>query len=99
MTYVIARYRDALRWAIRHRVVTVGVVVFMIGVGNYLAFGGAIGSEFLPHLDEGALWVRGTLAPSTGPGRRHTSGEPGASRAFALFRKYAMSGASGRWNR
>ena len=27
----------------------------------------AIGSEFLPHLDEGAIWVRGTLAPSTGP--------------------------------
>jgi cobalt-zinc-cadmium resistance protein CzcA len=26
-----------------------------------------IGSEFLPHLDEGALWVRGTLAPSAGP--------------------------------
>jgi cobalt-zinc-cadmium resistance protein CzcA len=22
--------------------------------------------SFLPHLDEGALWVRGTLAPSTG---------------------------------
>jgi cobalt-zinc-cadmium resistance protein CzcA len=28
---------------------------------------GVVGSEFLPHLDEGALWVRGTLAPSTGP--------------------------------
>ena len=28
---------------------------------------GVIGSEFLPHLDEGAMWVRGTLAPSTGP--------------------------------
>jgi cobalt-zinc-cadmium resistance protein CzcA len=39
----------------------------MVGVGTYLAFGGAIGSEFLPHLDEGALWVRGTLAPSAGP--------------------------------
>jgi cobalt-zinc-cadmium resistance protein CzcA len=26
-----------------------------------------VGSEFLPHLDEGALWVRGSLAPSTGP--------------------------------
>jgi cobalt-zinc-cadmium resistance protein CzcA len=26
-----------------------------------------IGSEFLPHLDEGAIWVRGTMAPSTGP--------------------------------
>jgi len=28
---------------------------------------GVIGSEFLPHLDEGAIWVRGTLAPSAGP--------------------------------
>jgi cobalt-zinc-cadmium resistance protein CzcA len=28
---------------------------------------GAVGSEFLPHLDEGGLWVRGTFAPSTGP--------------------------------
>ena len=30
-------------------------------------YSGVLGSEFLPHLDEGALWVRGTLAPSTGP--------------------------------
>ena len=35
--------------------------------GLFLAFSGVIGSEFLPHLDEGALWVRGTLAQSTGP--------------------------------
>ncbi|MGA9383899.1 MAG: efflux RND transporter permease subunit, partial [Candidatus Sulfotelmatobacter sp.] len=67
MTYVIEKYGVALRWAIRHRAITVGLCVLMVGVGNYLAFGGAIGSEFLPHLDEGALWVRGTLAPSTGP--------------------------------
>ena len=33
----------------------------------FLIYSGAIGSEFLPHLDEGALWVRGTLAPSSGP--------------------------------
>jgi cobalt-zinc-cadmium resistance protein CzcA len=67
MHFLIERYRVAVRWAIRHRAVTIGVVLFMVVVGNYLAFGGAIGSEFLPHLDEGALWVRGTLAPSTGP--------------------------------
>src|ERR1700734_1325394 len=67
MTYVIERYRDALRWAIRRRAITVGVCVVMVAIGGYMAFGGAIGSEFLPHLDEGALWVRGTLAPSTGP--------------------------------
>jgi cobalt-zinc-cadmium resistance protein CzcA len=28
-----------------------------------------LGSEFLPHLDEGAIWVRGTLAPSTSQAR------------------------------
>ncbi len=67
MQFVIERYRLAVRWAIRHRAVTIGVCAVLVIVGNYLAFGGAIGSEFLPHLDEGALWVRGTLAPSTGP--------------------------------
>jgi len=67
MHFLIEGYRVAVRWAIRHRGVTIGVVLVMVVVGNYLAFSGAIGSEFLPHLDEGALWVRGTLAPSTGP--------------------------------
>jgi len=65
--FLIDRYRIAVRWAIRHRAVTVGVCLLLVAVGNFLAFSGAIGSEFLPHLDEGALWVRGTLAPSTGP--------------------------------
>ena len=67
MDFVIGQYRIAVRWAIRHRVITVGVGVFGIGLAGFLAFSGVIGSEFLPHLDEGALWVRGTLAPSTGP--------------------------------
>jgi cobalt-zinc-cadmium resistance protein CzcA len=67
MTYVLRLYRDALRWAIRHRAITVGTCLILVAFGNYLAFGGLIGSEFLPHLDEGAMWVRGTLAPSTGP--------------------------------
>jgi cobalt-zinc-cadmium resistance protein CzcA len=67
MSFLTERYRAALRWAIRHRAVTIGVCLLLAAVGNYLAFSGAIGSEFLPHLDEGALWVRGTLAPSTGP--------------------------------
>ena len=67
MHFVIQHYRTSVRWAIRHRAITIGVCGFMVAVGAYLTFGGAIGSEFLPHLDEGALWVRGTLAPSTGP--------------------------------
>jgi cobalt-zinc-cadmium resistance protein CzcA len=41
--------------------------VASLGLAIYLMTSGVIGSEFLPHLDEGSLWVRGTLAPSTGP--------------------------------
>ena len=67
MHLLTREYRNAVRWAIRRRVLTVGVGVFGLIAAMYLAFSGVIGSEFLPHLDEGALWVRGTLAPSTGP--------------------------------
>ena len=67
MEFLKTRYRGGVRWTIQHRLVTVGVAVAGLVLAIYLAVGGAIGSEFLPHLDEGALWVRGTLAPSTGP--------------------------------
>jgi heavy metal efflux system protein len=67
MTFLVARYRTSVRWAIRNRWVTVGGAVLAVAVSAFLAFSGVIGSEFLPHLDEGAIWVRGTMAPSTGP--------------------------------
>ncbi len=67
MLWLTRGYRVSLAKAIRFRWVTVGVAVIALGASAYLLFGGAIGSEFLPHLDEGAIWVRGTLAPSTGP--------------------------------
>jgi heavy metal efflux system protein len=67
MTWITGRYRHAVRWAIEHRYVPVGVALVGLLVAAYLLFGGVVGSEFLPHLDEGALWVRGTLAPSAGP--------------------------------
>jgi len=60
-------YRGAVKWAIERRYVTAGIALFGLCIALYVSFGGVIGSEFLPHLDEGALWVRGTLAPSTGP--------------------------------
>jgi cobalt-zinc-cadmium resistance protein CzcA len=67
MEFLKKRYRHALRWAIEHRLVTVGGAAIGLAATIFLIMGGVIGSEFLPHLDEGALWVRGTLAPSTGP--------------------------------
>jgi cobalt-zinc-cadmium resistance protein CzcA len=67
MVWLTAGYRWALRLAIRLRFLTVAGGIAGLAVALFLAFGQLIGSEFLPHLDEGALWVRGTLAPSTGP--------------------------------
>jgi cobalt-zinc-cadmium resistance protein CzcA len=67
VSFLTDRYRQGVRWAIRHRALTVGLAGASVIIAIYLATSGVIGSEFLPHLDEGSLWVRGTLAPSTGP--------------------------------
>jgi cobalt-zinc-cadmium resistance protein CzcA len=65
MHYLTRSYGWALDVAIRWRWATVTLaVVSLVGA---LLLARSIGSEFLPHLDEGAIWVRGTLAPSTGP--------------------------------
>jgi cobalt-zinc-cadmium resistance protein CzcA len=50
-----------------HRYTTVGIATLLFAIAIYLTVGGPIGSEFLPHLDEGSIWVRGTLPPSEGP--------------------------------
>jgi cobalt-zinc-cadmium resistance protein CzcA len=67
MTWLIVRYRQSVTWAIEHRVVVLSLTGAALGLAFFLGFSGAIGSEFLPHLDEGSIWVRGTLAPSVGP--------------------------------
>jgi len=67
MAFLTDRYRKAVRWAIEHRLTTVGAGAVGLCGAIFLIYSGVIGSEFLPHLDEGALWVRGTLAPSVGP--------------------------------
>jgi cobalt-zinc-cadmium resistance protein CzcA len=67
LAFLTAQYRKNLRWAVGHRWLVVGGASVCVAAAVYLAGSGLIGSEFLPHLDEGAIWVRGTLAPSTGP--------------------------------
>src|SRR3984893_713131 len=63
MIFLRDKYRFAVRRAIDHRVFTVTVGAAAFAVALFLMLSGVIGSEFLPHLDEGAIWVRGTLAP------------------------------------
>ncbi len=67
MVWLTRRYRTAVHAAIQHRRITFSIATVLFLIGMYLAFGGPIGSEFLPHLDEGSIWVRGTMPPSEGP--------------------------------
>ncbi len=55
-------YGRILAVCLRHRIVTVIVCLAIFGASLLLI--PAIGAEFMPHLDEGALWVRAT-APYT----------------------------------
>src|SRR5580658_8222322 len=66
MEFLKDPYRGAVKWAIENRWITVGVGLASLAVALFLTFSGLIGSEFLPHLDEGAIWARGEMANSIG---------------------------------
>ncbi len=55
-------YAPALRWSLSHR----NIVLLCAGVGLAVAFAAAtrLGSEFLPELNEGSVWLNVTLEPS-----------------------------------
>jgi cobalt-zinc-cadmium resistance protein CzcA len=82
LIFITNRYRGSVQWAIEHRYIT---VLFCGGLlAGAIMVSGNIGSEFLPHLDEGAIWARGTLAPSTGP----TEGTNLTNRARVVFASF-----------
>ena len=57
-------YEPTLRWSLRHRKTMALIGVAFLGVVGILS--ARLGSEFLPHLEEGNLWIRVQLPPSTG---------------------------------
>jgi cobalt-zinc-cadmium resistance protein CzcA len=67
LEFVTKAYRRTVEWTLPHSVITLAGGVAIVAATFALVASGMIGSEFLPHLDEGAIWARGTLAPSTGP--------------------------------
>src|SRR6201998_3283791 len=67
MDFLRERYRHSLRWAIEHRPITLSIGASVPLLTLAVIYSGVIGSEFLPHLDDAAIWAPGTLAPSTGP--------------------------------
>ena len=67
LEFLTKRYRHYLDWCLANQKKVLAASLVLLAIMLFLGFSGVIGSEFLPHLDEGAIWVRGTLAPSTGP--------------------------------
>jgi heavy metal efflux system protein len=65
MAFLTKRYRDILHWHIANCWIVIGGAVAALCFSMFLGLSGVIGSEFLPHLDEGAIWARGSLANST----------------------------------
>ena len=51
-------YGRVLAWCLRYRMITVGLILAIFAASLLLI--PFIGGEFMPHLDEGALWVRAT---------------------------------------
>jgi cobalt-zinc-cadmium resistance protein CzcA len=77
-------YRDAVRKAIEFRWLTIGVGLAGFAVAMFLTFSGIIGAEFLPHLNEGAIWARGAMANSTSL----TEGERFATQCRYVFASF-----------
>jgi len=55
-------YTPVLNWSLRQRKVSVTIGVVFLGLIGVLA--SQLGSEFLPALEEGNLWIRATMPPT-----------------------------------
>lgn len=55
-------YRPVLRWSLNNRRITVAVGLVFLGISGFL--GSRLGSEFLPTLEEGNLWIRASMPPT-----------------------------------
>ena len=53
-------YNPALRFALSHRVLVVGLEL-AFSLGTFLFIAPRLGSEFLPHLEEGNFWIRASM--------------------------------------
>ena len=61
LEWVFSRYEVAVRWTLRHaRPVILAAVCMVVGA---LLLAGDVGTEFLPQLDEGVIWIRSNLPP------------------------------------
>lgn len=53
-------YHPALRFALRHRFLVVGLEL-ALSLGTFFLIAPRLGTEFLPHLEEGNFWIRASM--------------------------------------
>jgi cobalt-zinc-cadmium resistance protein CzcA len=75
-------YRPALRFALANRVLTLGGAGLLMILA--ILAGSRLGTEFLPHLEEGNLWIRATMPLSISL----EAGESAVDRMRAVMRHY-----------
>jgi len=61
LDWIASRYEQAVSVCVRHATGTVAVSVAIVAGSFYL--GSFLGTEFLPSLDEGVIWIRANLPP------------------------------------
>jgi heavy metal efflux system protein len=55
-------YVPVLRWSLRNRSMTVVIALLFLSASGFI--GARLGSEFLPTLEEGNLWIRASMPPT-----------------------------------
>jgi heavy metal efflux system protein len=55
-------YTPVLRWSLENRKITIAIGMAFLAASLFL--GSRLGSEFLPTLEEGNLWIRATMPPT-----------------------------------
>jgi heavy metal efflux system protein len=75
-------YTPALRWSLDHRITMLVVALGSLGISGLL--GARLGSEFLPHLEEGNLWIRAAMPPTIGL----EAGEPAAHKMREILLRH-----------
>ncbi|MDZ4837845.1 MAG: efflux RND transporter permease subunit [Candidatus Melainabacteria bacterium] len=56
-------YAPSLRWSLRHPLIVIALAIAAFAGSVHIFMG--LGSEFLPHLEEGNIWLRATIKPGS----------------------------------
>jgi cobalt-zinc-cadmium resistance protein CzcA len=75
-------YTPVLRWSLANRRITVAIGLVFVAISGFV--GSRLGSEFLPTLEEGNLWIRASMPPTISL----EAGEPIVNRIREILLRY-----------